>query len=245
MYIDDIYIDYNNSLSNIDEIYNNFKRDHSFTNILEHVSIPFGIEYKKLIEQEYFINIENYLNLIYNNDSIGNPNLHLIDNINTSPSNFRYIYHSLLIQSKLRNWFNTKNLKIIEIGGGYGGLCYYIKNIIKDYDIDYSIIDLPNVNSLQCKFLNDVNIKCNLYSCNNIDEMEKEYDLIISNYCLSEISIQNRIEYLSRIIPNCKKEFYIWNSLSFEGLNLSKYIIEDEKPQTNYEGYNKFVYNKF
>ena len=51
--------------------------------------------------------------------------------------------------------FDLKDLNIIEIGGGYGGLCYYLKNIAELYNINissYTIFDLEFVNNLQNNF---------------------------------------------------------------------------------------------
>ena len=106
-----------------------------------------------------------------------------------------------------------------------------------------SIVDLPNANILQSMFLKSQNINCNLCSCFELDKLSS-YDLVISNYCLAELSLQNRKEYLNKIDVNCNKEFYIWNSDSLEGLNLDIYNIEIERPQTNKRGYNKFIYSK-
>jgi hypothetical protein len=241
MKIDNTYLVYNNFLSNIDI---NFKRHCDFTYMLEHVSHEFGLQYKKLIENEFNSNIENYTDLIKINDSIGNPSIYDIEGFHISPSNLRYIYHALLIKSKIENWYNKNDIKIIEIGGGYGGLCFYLKNIMKNHKLNYSIIDLPNVTQLQKYYFNKTDLDIDIISCFDIDKINENYDLVISNYCISEIEMNNRLEYLNKLTNKCSKKFYTWNSTSFEGLNLEEYIIEDERPQTNYQNYNKFIYSK-
>ena len=241
--MDDTYLGFSNNLKDIYDVYSSFKGQPFFRDILEHVSLQFGLEYKQLIEIEFKRCIEEFADLIKINDSIGDPSKFTMDNLCISPSNLRYIYHSLLIESKIKLWFNKKEIKIVEIGGGYGGLCYYIKNIIKDYHINYTIVDLPNILNLQNKFLNDVQIDSRLISCFDTTNINETFDLVISNYCLSEISMENRLYYLNNLVNRCEKEFYVWNSRSFEGLNLNKYHIEDERPQTNYEQYNKYIYS--
>ena len=246
MNIDITYKGYNDILSDVDCIFSDFKKDKIVTDILEHVSINFGILYKSLIENEFKKQINNYIELININDSIGSPNKEYIFDYHISPSNLRYIYHSLLIESKIKKWFNNKkSLNILEIGGGYGGLSFYIKNIISDINLNYTIVDLPNVCLLQKRFLKEVNLtNVNIISCLDYFKSNQKYDLIISNYCLSEISIENRFLYLDNIYKNCEKEFYVWNSTNLDGLCLNKYEIESETPQTNYDGYNKFIYSK-
>lgn len=241
MKIDNIYTNYNNFLSKRDD---NFKNNYNFSYVLEHVTFEFGLQYKNLIEKEFKCNINDYKNLIEINDKIGNPQKYNFDGFFASPSNFRYIYHSLLIKSKIEKWYNKKDIKIIEIGGGYGGLCFYLKNIMQNKNLNYSIIDIPNVTELQKYYFNNVNIDATLISCFNIDEIKEDHDLIISNYCVSEIGMDNRNEYFQKIISKCEKKFFTWNSKSYEGLNIDEYIIEDERPQTNFESYNKFIYSK-
>lgn len=243
MKMDDTYLGFSDNLKNIESVYSGFKCQSFFKDIIEHVSVQFGQEYKKLIEIEFGKNIDTFFDLININDNIGTPDKYSIDGLYISPSNLRYIYHSLLIESKIKNWFNKKEIKIIEIGGGYGGLCFYIKNIIKEYNINYTIVDLPNIIRLQNKFLNDVDIEAILLPCFDLTNINESFDLVISNYCLSEISMENRLYYLNNLIDKCEKEFYVWNSRSFQGLNLSKYYIEDERPQTNYEQYNKYIFS--
>jgi hypothetical protein len=241
MKIDNIYLPYSNFLSNTND---SFKSNSNFTYVLEHLPANDGLKYKKLIKQEFDQDLEFYINLIEANDAIGKPIKNEIDGYHLSPSNLRYIYHALFIKSKIQKWFNKTNLKIIEIGGGYGGLWFYLKNIINDIQIDYSIIDLPNVNQLQKNFCNKMNLNVKIVSCFDINDINENYDLLISNYCISEVGIDNRLEYLNKIATKCDKKFYIWNSKSFEGLNLEEYTIEDERPQTNFEGNNKFIYSK-
>lgn len=241
MQIDNIYSTYNSFLSNIST---DFKRHSDFTCILEHVTYEFGLKYKKLIEEEFGYNIQTFIDLIKINDGIGNPIKFEIDGYYMSPSNLRYIYHALLIKSKIENWYSKKNIKIIEIGGGYGGLCFYLKNIMNNYDLEYSIIDIPNVLKLQKYYFNKANLTVNTISCFDIDQINENYDLVISNYCISEIELDNRFEYINKVANKCNKKFYVWNSTLFDGLNLEEYTVEDERPQTNHDGYNKFIYSK-
>lgn len=245
MKIDSIYKNYHELLDDPSLIFNDFKSSKNYNNILEHVSKQHGIEYNTLIENEFLQKIDSFKDLIDKNDSIGNPNKVNINGFLLSPSNLRYIYHSLLISSKIEKWYDKKDLNIIEIGGGYGGLCFYIKNIIKNININYTIIDLPNANKIQSYYLQKQNINVQLISCFDIDKLKEiKYDLVISNYCLSELGENNKKEYLEKIVRNCEKHFFIWNVLSVEGLDLLSYEIENERPQTNRKILNKFIYSK-
>lgn len=245
MKIDDTYTNYNSLLNNINNYFINFKISNNYNAILEHVTKELGEKYNFYIKKEFNNTINDFLNLIIKNDSIGSPFKCEIDNFILSPSNLRYIYHTLLIQSKISNWFHKDEINIIEIGGGYGGLCFYLKNIISNFKINYTIVDLPNANILQSMFLSKQEINCDLVSCFELNNLlNKKFDLVISNYCLSELSSENRKEYFNKVICYCDKEFYVWNSNDLSDLNVDKYQIEDERPQTNKKGYNKFIYTK-
>lgn len=256
---DNIYDKYREFLKKIDtdeNVFLNFKSDSSFNDILEHVDFDFGNKYNKEIINEFKVKVSDYIDIIKANDAIGNPVKYNFDVIEMSPSNLRYIYHSLLIKSKCDKWFNKKNIKIIEIGGGYGGLCLFIKKIFNEYDIDYTIIDLPEPGVLQNKYISALGLtNCRIVSAFDMDSISSEkFDLVISNYCLSEISLENQKEYFDKIIKNCDKKFFIWNYLTREkvfgifktlrisSINKNDYLFEDERPSVS--NVIKFIYSK-
>lgn len=261
MKTDDIYVRYTESLKRLEsdpQIFTNFKSDTYFNEILEHVDYEYGKKYLEQIKTEFKETPKNFLPIITLNDSIGNPVKYEFDGITMSPSNLRYIYHALLIKSKCATWFpNKKTIKILEIGGGYGGLCLYIKKIFTEVDVDYTIIDLPEPSALQNKFLQTTEqSNARSVSCFTIDELaaSQTFDLVISNYCVSELSRQNQEEYFSKLINKCDKKFFIWNyltrkkklfffkTLDIDFINKEEYVFEKERPFL--PGDNQFIYSK-
>lgn len=249
------YVEALRNLKNDPSIFSTFKSNKNFTDILEHISYQHGEEYLNLIGTEFAEDVRHFLDLVRINDAIGAPVRRAYGDIEMSPSNLRYIYHALLIGSKCKAWFSKPQLKIVEIGGGYGGLCFYIKNILKEFDIDYTIIDLPEPSYLQRLYLDKTNQKnTHTVSCFDIDSLAgKQFDLVISNYCLSEISLDNQQNYFDKIIKNCDKKFFVWNyltrkrkfflfkSMDIDFLKKEEYVFEDERPHS---GVNKFIYSK-
>lgn len=258
MKTDFIYENYTRTLGNLKNdpaIFLNFKSNKNFTDILEHIDYQHGAQYKDIIKSEFGRDFRDFLDLIRTNDSIGDPKKYIYDGVEMSPSNLRYIYHALLIGSKCKKWFSKPKIKIVEIGGGYGGLCFYLKNILKDFDIEYTIIDLPEPSRLQRMYLDKVGLNnARTVSCFDIDTLAQEkFDLVVSNYCLSEISLENQKNYFDKIIKNCDKKFFVWNyltrkvrffifkSMDIDFLQKKDYVFEDERPQS---GVNKFIYSK-
>lgn len=260
MKTDAIYHNYTEALKNLDtdpSIFATFKSNTYFNDILEHTDKTFGERYEALVHSEFNEDPKYFLDIVAKNDAIGSPIKETFSGIDMSPSNLRYIYHALLLKSKIFSWFPAKkDIRILEIGGGYGGLCLYLTSVLTEYNVDYTIIDLPEPSRLQNKFLEKVGVEnARSVSYNSIDDIAKQkFDLVISNYCLSEISLENQEEYFKKLIVNCDKKFFIWNYLTrkkkffifkskdIDFLDKRDYIIEPERTLTG--AYNEFIYSK-
>ena len=155
----DNYTNYINSFVNSEISEWKFKSNPSYTSILEHLSNTEG--------NEYLFEITNRFNEFYNkhktllidlcmiNDSCGCPTKSVFSNFsNCSPTNLRYILHSLLILTYMKEC-NLKDIDIVEIGGGYGGLCFFLYRLSNLFNIQinsYSIFDLQEPLLLQKKY---------------------------------------------------------------------------------------------
>lgn len=241
-----------------DNIFNNFKSNHTYRIILEHLTPQLAIQYLNKMEQKYnmyFSQID--WNEISKNDMIGNPYVYNFDilskytkNTNFSPTTIRYVVTGLDILTSFKNNNpEKKEIKIIEVGGGYGGQCKILFYLSKLFDIKikmYTIMDYEIVCQLQNKYLN----KSGHTNFNFIyfDEKRKikiqEYDLFISNYALGEICREYQDYYIKRIISNVKNVYIIWNMTELHPFfNNEKYQIKEEEPQTGTD--NKIVINKY
>lgn len=230
----------------------NFKSNENYTQILEHVSFKFGCEYLELIKNEFsdyfYKNKKHLLDLCMKNDMYGKTIKSNFDYFCVcSPSNLRYIYHSLLILSYIKSK-SLNNINFVEIGGGYGGLCFFIHNLSKLFDISissYTMFDLPDVCKLQKKYLDIFDIKVNTYHLDDNFELSKD-SFLISNYALSEISKDLQLKYKKNLLdPFISCGFLVWNSdLYFKFIeNNEKNILiktETERPLTG--PLNFFVY---
>ena len=126
-----------------------FKSNPNYTYILEHVSKNQGEEYLKCILSLTKITTDEIIKFCALNDAIGNPKKEKYDNliISVSPTSLRYIFHSHLILTYMKKINNLK-VDIIELGGGYGGLCLSLYHFSHKYGIhinSYKICDLSNI----------------------------------------------------------------------------------------------------
>lgn len=199
----------NKSLS-IEEMY--FKSDPDYRVVLEHVSRDHGQEYINNTKSQFSDIFENNKDLIFSlvsqNDKYGKPIKHKYEDFGqVSPTNLRYVYQSLVILSHMKD-NNINHANVIEIGGGYGGLCFYIHNLCQLFEISidsYKIYDMPDVLELTEKYLRALDIEIN-------KEEPKKDSFLISNYAFSELSEEIRKTYSDQVIkPFVSFGFMAWN----------------------------------
>lgn len=230
-----------------DDLY--FKNSGDYTYMCEHVNNRQGNEYLNFIRSKFSSFYENNLNVLIEkcqlNDKYGKTKKNNFDNFTScSPSNLRYILHTLLILEDMKK-YNLNNIDIIEIGGGYGGLCFFVNSLAPLYNINinsYTIFDLLEPSLLQEKYLNALNINnVNFYQLDNFKTLNKN-SFLISTYAFSEISMSIQNEYSEKIInPFVKFGFIAWNAISvYEFIKDSTIENETEYPLTGGHN-NRFV----
>lgn len=192
-----------------DEYFSLFKSHQHYNEILEHVSSKIAHNYYEnvLIDNPWLLDIKS----IYENDLLGGPDYFpTFGKIKCSPSTMQYIgVLSNLI--KLVNPDTLADSNIIEIGGGYGGQCKVIDSAFEF--LNYHIVDLEEPSLLQEKYLNRVGVEnfTTLTSENYKYGLLGEYDLVISNYALSEVLEPLQTEYITNICLRSKHGYITCN----------------------------------
>jgi hypothetical protein len=224
-----------------------FKSNRYYIDVLEHVTPNDGLLYLeeiKKFDDFYNKNKEYLINICLINDLYGKTiKTYFNDFCECSPTNLRYILHSLLIIEHIKKC-SLNNVDIVEIGGGYGGLCFFLYKLCKLFSINiksYTIFDLIEPMELQKKYLkiHDINIE----TINISDDFELNNNcFLISNYAFSEISIELQNVYINKLINKyISNGFLAWNNIDvydfIEGKNIVK---EVEYPLTGNENY--YVY---
>ena len=234
-----IYSEYQeciNTFIHLDKIEWNFKSNPKYNYMLEHVWEQLGKDcLSEIINRFYlfFTKNKNYLIELCNiNDLYGEPNKAIFNDFTTcSPTNIRYILHSLLILTHMNECL-LKDVDLIEIGGGYGGLCFFLNKLSIFFNINiksYTIFDLHEPLLLQEKYLDGLNISnVNFAQINNFKNI-KENSFFVSTYAFSEIEIELQKEYTQKILnPYVSHGFIAWNSIDLydfiENKNISSEI---------------------
>lgn len=113
---------------------------------------------------------------------------------------------------------DLNNLKICEIGVGYGGQARIIFAKFPKV-ASYAFVDLQSVLNLSKKYLSnfsDISAKMDFYTLDNLGE--NDYDLVISNYAFSELNRTIQELYLDKIINRSKHGYITYNEISGDSL---------------------------
>ena len=208
----------------------NFKSNPMYQGILEHVSPTQGHAYLRLCRQQFphkwSQNAELFSRLCALNDRYGNPRKARYPDFRPcSPTNLRYLYYALLILSKQ----TQDTLDIIEIGGGYGGLCLFIHKLAPLFNktiSSYTMFDLPEVAQLQANYLKSHAIVSVCTSLGQDVHLQPD-SCLISMYALSELPAPLRKQYREKVIvPHCREGFIVWNINPYDTELETDYIVE-------------------
>jgi hypothetical protein len=240
------YSRYSDFVSTLDEVdgLKNFKRHSDHTYMLEHVDERLGFEYLQCIRHNTNISsdrIKKYCDL---NDRLGDPNMFQYDTIRCSPTSLRYIFHSHLILSHIKS-LTLPSVDIVEVGGGYGGLCIALHHFAETYGVkisSYKILDLPSISKLQRIYIHNVDpsINVEVIDANTYGEsIPLTNAFMVSNYCFSEISESFREKYIQHLIPKIAHGFMAWNWIPVFDFGF-KTTVEKEYPNTCDD--NRYVY---
>ena len=201
------YLDVCQYAANSDEFFKRFKSHPAYTHVLEHVSFEEGKQYLKEIDIDYIDKLQE----IKQNDAIGKPQTYDYPSIgNISPTTIRYVKNTSDIINKFGNSFDS----IVEIGGGYGGLCKVLSSFIKFEQ--YLLLDLEECNLLSRKYLSHFDLPTLSYRSEEIDEIDENFDLLISNYAFSECHKEVQQDYIERFIKKSNNFYIMHNNFHLE-----------------------------
>lgn len=161
--------------------------------------------YNKLKTSKLF----DYIDKFKTNDSIGLPKQYYYPDIgNISPGTLYFIE---ILSDIVKKFDDIHNFNVLEIGSGYGGQA----KIILDYGVkNYTCIDVSGPLDLCKKYLNHFNYENTTFI--GVDELDSvlefsNYDLVISNWCLSEFDIPGLSFYVDKIIKFIDRGYFLMN----------------------------------
>lgn len=195
---------------------------------------------------------------------VGNPWGYLIDQVLIAPKALRY--HAL--KTQIINMLSDIDRPIIaEIGGGYGGLAFYLLNSEKP--LVYINFDLPETLIINTYYLKrtlpqkkiltyEPGLMLDMQLLDEVDAIlmpnwvlptlpSGSVDLFVNTFSLSEVPLQTLCEYIAQI-ERCCRGYFLHNNmdrknvfnLGFERIPCSEYPIGNDKFKTIYKRYDLF-----
>jgi hypothetical protein len=236
----DLYVESVKSQLDREEL--TFKSDPNYQYMLEHSNYGYvGMQFLGTIKNELKLTPDELKKFTLMNDSFGKPEVVDYGIIPPcSPTSLRYIYHAHMVLKHMQN-LGITHTDIVEIGGGYGGLCMAIYTYASKFNVTidkYSIIDLEVPGKLQKRVLEMNGYNVNYCNAENFgSEVEKGF--LVSTYAFSEIQPEMQKKYIEVLFPKILHGFIVWNNIPV--YDFGKDIqVEDERPLTG--PVNKFVY---
>lgn len=213
-----------------------FKIDINYNNIVgmsEAWQAPLFYDFVEKNNKEIFEKIYKFTI----NDVIGSPVIwQSKDGINISPNTIRYVK---TLVDLVNHFGDLDGFTIAELGVGYGGLACIINTNNKLQD--YVIYDLPEVQEFCKKYLSALGIN----SITTDNQKYENYDLFISEFCLSEFNDIDIYKFYNNIIKKSKRIYLMMNlhdeTRKQKFINTIKkdfnIIILDEYPKTIWPNY--------
>jgi putative sugar O-methyltransferase len=204
-----------------DDKFDAFKQDPRYTPVLEHVTPDQSDIYISQLKSPELLT-KKVVTSIRQNDKYGSPITYITDLFGQiSPTTVRYTKNALDILDHFGP--DTEYKKILEIGGGYGGLCKVLSSLVK-FD-EYYLVDLPEVSELSKKYLNNfprIKDKISYITTETLVPVN-DLDLVISNYAFSECEREYQKLYYDTMVKNAKRFYMVYNNFT-DNMNGEEFI---------------------
>lgn len=189
-------------------VFNNFRRLPDYNAILEHVNEAEGAEYLQLVAEDKALLAA--IDEFRANDDWGNPRVYDYPEVGLiSPTTLRYIK---VLGDLKRHFDSLDNLRIAEIGVGYGGQCRVINAYYSP--AEYTLIDIQPALALAQRYLDNY-ILYSRASYQTMNELaEANYDLVISNYAFTELPRTIQEVYFRKVIAPSRRGYITYNQIT-------------------------------
>jgi hypothetical protein len=210
----DTYLDKCTWFAENDDAFANFRQDPDYKRVLEAGEYIVGRMHLDRMKIKYDLNfLLDHIDGFRENDLYGNAtilNFPEVEHIN--PCTIMYVSQLLDIKTMLGDYVPKK---IVEIGGGFGGMCKVI-DAVYDFD-EYVLIDLAPAIALCKKYLSnfpDLYSRVTFITCEEFEKIDsiQDVDLFIAVASMSECNEVTQTAYIDKILLNSKHAYIIYNT---------------------------------
>jgi hypothetical protein len=221
-----------------------FKRIPGYQQILEHVTPTWGHAYLAAMQADFpddwRLYKQNFVESALHNDSLGNPECVEFPEIGLlcSPTNLRYMHQALCIEQHIAE-MGLARVHAIEIGGGYGGLAWFLRRAFAWRWLEYTIIDLPEAGAIQRAYAQDLGFSITTVDCTDADAISDAVNrhapttrFLISAYGFSEFTEDIRAMYERLIVQHVPHGWLVWNMIPIYYFTSVAMTVSPERPET-------------
>jgi hypothetical protein len=205
-----------------DEAFKSFRRAPGIREIVEGVPTCVGHGYHeklraKLGDEALALKWER----IVDNDCYGNPErVELAPHGYAASTTMRYAWNVTDMENR---GILLSSADIVEVGGGYGGLCRMIHEFHKPNS--YTIVDIPEALALADRYLKHYGIHARMVPCDAYGL--EPIDTFISNYALTELTKDLQDGYANKLLKRAVYGYVTYNSQPRNASN--QYSLSDLK----------------
>ncbi|MFL9671423.1 putative sugar O-methyltransferase [Pseudomonas marginalis] len=135
-----------------------------------------------------------------------------------------HLYTALRMREIIDRQGVVEPLRIVEIGGGYGGTCYWLRKLMGTRIARYAIVDLPEVSLVQSYFLGSAVAESLVLDGESISGVASPIQLV-PHFELEKIDFQPNILINQDSMPEMPESevdrYLSWGSRSLKGLFIS------------------------
>lgn len=192
-----------------DEAFKSFRRAPGVREIVEGVPDVVGKGYfAKLVDELSLDTLITMWERATKNDLYGDPQLvEFNEHHKAASTTMRYLWNVVDMEKR---GIKMDHAHIVEIGGGYGGLC---RMICEFHDpVSYTIVDLPEALTLAERYLSCFDLHINYVSCFEYEYHDDPITTFISNYALTELTKDIQHGYVNKFMRSAPYGYVTYNS---------------------------------
>lgn len=189
-----------------DVVFASFRIESGVREIIEGIPDAAGADYHAKLRQHNSELLTGRWAEILENDRVGSPRLMYVSEGAVAPTTMRYAWNVCDMETR---GVALDGADVVEVGGGYGGLCRMIHAFHKPRS--YSIVDLPEALALAKRYLDCYGISFEAVPDNSLPDVAL-IDTFISNYALTELTRDVQDVYVDRLMSRAPHGYVTYNS---------------------------------
>jgi putative sugar O-methyltransferase len=175
-------------------------------------------------EQELIEKLESHFGFRIEQPRFGDPRGIMFGGRFLTRETCSHLHSAHRMKSAIERFGNNEPINIVEIGGGFGGTCYWLRKVLGDRMGHYVIVDLPEVSVVQASFLGSLYPESLILS-GEVRISKPQTIELVPHFLLEEIRLKPNVFINQDSMPEMPesevRRYLNWAADKVEGLFLS------------------------